>query len=318
MSINLGALNLSEGYLAPSDNQTNTYRVSTEQLKKDWADMKSQSRDLFQLSGQSADAMSKLNVSGQVTRISNYSLDAFFQKDMPSIANKDGSYTIGGATFSKSELEQCRAVMKAAADGIEAGPGKNLNLDYRNYAQMGIAVSSVQSYAASNLTEEQAKVVNKAMQEYNQSLISMEKEYLSEDDYPVSDTNDFSKYYGMKHVLTDGELKAINEMKKELSKITGHAYKPVEKGYTVTIQSATNQKLIQDITDLFSNMDINDETSVSKAMEQYKKLAGAAYKASGLSGNSLNSVLNQDIAGFRNQIKNSNLAANYRSFDQEI
>ena len=136
---------------------------------------------------------------------------------------------------------------------------------------MGIAESSVKAYASKHLTEEQAMVVNKAMQEYNEALIDMEKQLFNDGNYVQSDYEKQSDYYGTLRLLTDGEIEALNKIKEELGRITGRYYEPSVKGATAVVCSATNEKLIGKITDLFKNMDIKDEQSVNAAVEKYKE-----------------------------------------------
>jgi len=325
MAIDLYSLNASEAVLTRPEAKPVSYRLNTDKLKENWENIKNDSKDLMQVSQniigcESALSVEGLKSAGELKRnYCNYSSNVFFQKDMPRITT-NGGYLIGGAEFSKEELEQCRMVMKTAVDGIGCGIGKNTNIDYRNYAQMGIAVSSIKAYANENLTEKQAAVVNKAMQEYNEALIDLEKEMLSERRYVDSDQGAMAQYYGKVEVLDDAAIDSINKMKEEIGKTTGHQFAPTQRGITVRLQSATNKKLIGEITDLFSNMDGKDEKSVQAVMAKYKELVKPAYIASGMSDGygSLTRILNTDIADFRKQISDILLAANYHTTDYRI
>lgn len=319
MAINLFSLNASQATLIKPEGSTPFYKISTDKIK---ADLKANSKDLLQTSNEGVSyentiSLDGLKFDGELKRTySNYSKDVFFRKDMPQVMT-DGGYMVSGVKFSKEELEQCRMVMKAAADGIGNGVG---NIDYENYARMGIAISGVKSFASEKLTEEQAQVVNKAMQEYNEALINAEKEIMSGDDYVDSNYENLSDYYGKAHVFNDGEIEALNNLKKELGRITGREYRPTQKGDTAVVQSATNQKLISEITNLFANADISDEQEMNDVMEKYKALMKPAYTAYGMndSHGSLTRVLNDDVAEFRKQMASITAAAKYQAVSYSV
>lgn len=319
MAINLMALNAKEiTTFTRSQIEPATYRLNTDKIKENWDKLKANSQDLVEIST-SLD-IEGLDISGGLKRTGcNYSLDAFFRTDMPQITT-DGGYQVGGVYFSKEELEQCRMVMKTATDNMTCGIGRNANLDYENYAQMGIAAGTVKKYAAENLTEEQAAVVNKAMQEYNEALVNMEQDMMSDGTYLDSPYEGLNEYYGKVHLLNDSEIEAINNLKKELGKLTGRYYEPTTSGAISVVQTATNKELIGNITDLFSNLDYSDEEAVNKAMEQYKRWMTPAYTAAGMNDlhGSLTRVLNEDVAGFRKQIENVLMASNYHEAEYRV
>ena len=326
MAINLLTLNCTEvTTLVRPQVQPVSYRLDTKKIKENWEQIKSDSKNLVQISKEAGNykgsvPVEEIQSKGELSRTPcNYSSDAFFRKDMPKVTT-DGGYLIGGVMFSKEELEQCRVVMKAAADSIGCGIGKNTNIDYRNYAQMGIAESSVKAYASEHLSEEQAAVVNKAMQEYNEALIDLEKETLRDAGYVKTGYEGLSEYYGMAHELSDGEIEAINKRKEEMSRITGRYYAPSVKGMTAVVQSATNKELIDNVTDLFTNLDVTDEQSVNAAVENYKKLMRPAYIAYGMndSDGSLTRVLNKDAENFRKQISTLLPAIKYHTTDYSV
>lgn len=325
MAINLFTLDKPEATLVRAPIQPVSHRLNTDKIKENWEQLKSESKDLVQISREAASYESSVSLDGlkhvgELDRnYCNYSSDVFFRSNMPQVST-DGNYLIGGVTFSKEELEQCRMVMKAAADSIGCGVGKNTNIDYKNYAQMSIAESSVKAYASEHLSEEQAAVVNKAMQEYNQALIDLEKQTMSDGNYVKSHYEGQSDYYGTARLLTDGEIEALNKVKEELSRITGRYYEPSVKGVTAVVVSATNEELKKEITDLFTDLDVTDEKSVNAAMEKYKELMRPAYIAYGMNDThgSLTKILNQDAANFKIQISNLLLAANYHATDYSI
>lgn len=89
---------------------------------------------------------------------------------MPETANSDGTYTVGGFRFSAEELRRAKDVMRRAAGSVPAGPGKNTNLDHRNYAQMAVAQKAVEACRKEHLGDEQAGVPAAAMRAYSGRL----------------------------------------------------------------------------------------------------------------------------------------------------
>lgn len=327
MAVNLFALNCTEiTTLVRPQIQPTSYRLDQEKIKANWDQIKNQSMDLVQISKEAGTiyennvSLEQIQSMGELKRTEcNYSSNAFFQKNMPQIMT-DGSYLVGGVYFSKEELEQCRVVMKAAAENIDCGMGKGVDIDYNDYAQMGLAVSSVRTYAEEHLTKEQAEVVNKAMQEYNEALIDLEKQAYANRTCVETNYEGVSEYYGKAVVLDDALIDEINRLKEEISRLTGRQFAPTVKGMTAGVQSATNEKLIGEISDLFANTDIEDEESVNAAIETYKELMRPAYLAYGIldSRGALTRRLNEDAEKFRAQIANMLQATRYRATDYTI
>lgn len=325
MAIDLFSLDKQEATLIRPQIQPKTYRLNTDKIKENWEELKSQSKCLGQISKEAASYESSIPAGevknlGELNRnYTNYSSDVFFRKKTPQ-TSADGNYMIGGVNFTKEEMERCRVVMQAAADSIGCGIGKNTNIDYKNYAEMGIAVSAVKTFAEENLTEEQANVLNKAMQEYNQALIDLEQQTFAQGNYVDCTHKGLSDYYGKERVLSDGEIEVLNTLKEEISKITGRYYSPSVSGATAHIASATNEEVIGEVSELFSNMDVKDEESVNKAVTKYTELMKPVYTAYGMNDThgSLSRVLKSDAANFKKQISNILMAINYRETDYSI
>lgn len=325
MAIDLFSLDKQEATLVRPQIQPQSYRLNTDKIKENWEQLKSQSKDLVQVSNKAASYESSVSAEeiknlGELNHnYTNYSSDVFFQKNAPQIST-DGNYMIGGVNFTKEEMDRCRVVMQAAADSIGCGVGKNTNIDYKNYAEMGIAVSAVKTFGVENLTEEQANVLNKAMQEYNQALIDLEQQMFSEENYVDCMHEGLSNYYGKESVLSDGAIEAINKLKEEMTKITGRYYPSSVSGATAHIASATNKEVIGEVSELFSNMDCTDENSIDKVTAKYMEMMKPVYTAYGMNDahGSLSKVLNSDIANFKKQISNILMAMNYHETDYSI
>lgn len=323
MAIDLFSLNATQVTLTRPEIKPAAYRLDKDKFKNDWESLKNNSDNLLQVSKNVIGCESTLSVEGLASagelnrNLCNYSSDVFFQKDMPTITT-NGGYMIGGVMFSREELEQCRMVMKTAADGIGCGIGRNTNIDYKNYAQMGIAVSGVKAFADGNLTEGQAAVVNKAMQEYNEALVALEKETLDSQGFVDSHRGTLSEYYGKEVELDENTINWMNQFKEELRQTTGTHYAPTQKGVRVWIQSATNQKLIDGIMDLFSNVDSSDKDAVDAAIQKYGELIRPAREAYGMRPDGIGRALDEDTADFKKQMSDILLAAGYHATDYRI
>lgn len=285
MSIDILSLHVPEATLIHKNTEPAAYRVDAEKLKQDLqkARENGEIKDLYEASGKSQAEIDKIHSLGAdgVRHICNYSMSVFFSREMPQIANADGSYTIGGVSFAEDELMRVREVMKTAVEGIGLGPGKNINVDYRNYAQMALAENAVNHYAGQTLNKEQQGVVAKAMKEYNAGLMELQDNLLSNGKFTGNNYGELSDYYGLSHVLSEEDAKQLNKMKAELSRLTGRKYQESEAGdVTGMTQIATNKTLTKQITDLFGSVDISDKEALGRAMRTYQDLMRPVYRAS--------------------------------------
>ena len=316
MAIDLTTLNTTEIIPQKVYNSYNSYKADQNKIRENWEEKKASATDLIEESKKNGSYRESASLEGAgVIGITagkgaycNYSLDAFFRKDMPLLSDDNGNFTVGGATFTREELEECRAVMKAAVDGIGCGIGKNTNIDYRNYAEMEIAAGGVRAYASENLTEKQAAVVNKAMKEYNDALIKHEKDMLERAGTIDISGSDVSKYYGKAQPIPKEMLDRIHSF---------NSNSKLNSGDVGTIQSATNEDLISKIRDMFSKLDYSDSSSLDTVSEKYKEYITPAKMSLGVSSANgyLSQALNQDILGFQSLFKNMMNVIRYRSID---
>ena len=316
MAIDLTTLNTTEIIPQKVYNLNNSYKADQNKIRENWEEKKATAIDLIEESKKNGTYRESASLEG--TGVSgltagkgaycNYSLDAFFRKDMPLLSDDNGNFTVGGATFTREELEECRAVMKAAVDGIGCGIGKNSSIDYRNYAEMEIAAGGVRAYASENLTEKQAAVVNKAMKEYNDALIKHEKDTLERAGTIDISGSDVSKYYGKAQPIPKEMLDRIHSF---------NSNSKLNSGDVGTIQFATNEDLISKIRDMFSKLDYSDSSSLDTVSEKYKEYITPAKMSLGVSSANgyLSQALNQDILGFQSLFKNMMNVIRYRSID---
>lgn len=277
MAINILGLNATEATLVKNSSPIRSYRLGNQDEIKNRLNQAKENgevKDLLQLSGVSS---LKINESNLRKTGADYSVDAFFRKDMPKMQNGDGTYSISGVTFTEDELQKARNYMKAAVAELPGGG----TLEYADYAKMAIAENSVNSFAKDNFSKEQQDVIAVAMKEYNAGLEELQEQILSKDNVVSNNYGELSKYYGKSIKMDQAMVENINKLKEELSRITGRAYKKSEVGDAPgIISSATNSELISNIKDTFSNVDFNDKDAVNNAMKKYRELVRPAYDAS--------------------------------------
>lgn len=319
MAIDLTTLNTTEIIPQNTHKTASTYRIDQNKIKENWEEKTASATNLIEESKKNGsyresavlDGSGIGNISAGKGIYCNYSSDAFFRKDMPLLADEKGNYTIGGVKFTREELEECRAVMKAAVDGIGCGIGKNANIDYRNYAEMEIAAGGVRQYAGEKLTEQQAEVVNKAMQEYNDALIKLEKDTLERAGVVKINGSDVSQYYGKAQPISQKAIERAHKLNKN-SKMGNSALG--------TVQSATNDDLINRIRDLFSKIDYSDSASFDSAKDKYKEYITPTKVVLGatLTDGSLPRALDYDVSGLQNMFRNMMNAIRYHSVDYRL
>jgi len=290
---------------AISNTQNNiTNKISAEQVKSDLDTIISDNANLLHQNTEAANVQS-----------ARYLDSPFLSSTLPT-ANADGTYTVDGVLFSKKEFEQCRSVMQAAVSGIETSG----TIDYINYAQMSIAANAVQSFAETNLNEEQTGILTNTIQKYNSAVISAENKLLSNGGYTLSNTGAVSEYYGVQKTYSDVEIKAINDLIDEINRVSGGNKAHVGSDFVSTTASATNQSLIAGISDLFANVDLNNTAAVNGVMEQYKSLMTPVYLASGINNEhgALTRVLNSSTSKLADLINSIAFSVNYQPINISV
>lgn len=231
------------------------------------------------------------------------------------------TYNVDGVSFSNEEMKACKEVVKNA---IAALPTKGSDLDYEDYAAMGIAANMVNAYATEQLTEEQAEVVNKSINDYLDSLVQAEKERHAQSGYSVEatenvgNTGELNKYYAVRQQLSD---EAAESLKSQLT-----SYLPENTRKTLlanleharkngsVVQSASNEQIASTIRALFQNVELRDGNAVNGAFSKYRELVTPAYQANGIENtmnhDSLSHVLEQDINRFSVQLANMKAVLN--------
>ena len=91
-------------------------------------------------------------------------------------ASGNATYKVDGVLFSAEEMTSMR---EALGDVFTSVKRPGYNLDYSDYAKMGIAENVSRSYAEKNLSEEQSEVVMKAISEHMNDVIKSQAGYLN-------------------------------------------------------------------------------------------------------------------------------------------
>lgn len=184
--------------------------------------------------------------------------------------NSDRAFVIDGVGFSGDEMKAVKEVVRSAVKSVGKRAGSNL--DYNDYAQMGIAENQVRAYATENLTEEQAEVVNRTVSGYMNHMIrkEMEASYVIED-----------RYYGKRNVGDD--IAAIKQYTKDmvaksnLPEQTKRVFAAKKADAPVMAISASNAELANLIRSTFANANMKDEVEWKSVFQQYQKWMKPAY-----------------------------------------
>lgn len=225
------------------------------------------------------------------------------------------TYDVNGVKFTNKEMKACKEIVRNA---ISALPTRGSDLDYKDYASMGIASNMVNSYAKDNLTDEQAAVIDKTVQEYLDRLVQAENERYQNSTYSVEinasgDSAELNLYYNRHKKLNQ---QAAESLKNQIANLPSQTRETLlanlesatEKGSAV--QSASNRQLASNVRKLFETVDMRDEDSVQNVLKKYQTLVTPAYRAYGLEdtfqSRSLTDVLKRNVQEFTKQIKNAN------------
>ena len=233
--------------------------------------------------------------------------------------SNDKSYEIDGVAFSSEEVDAVRNVLQNAVSPLLGG---KLYYDYKDYAQMGIAENSVAKYAAENLTEDQAAVVNKSLSGYISGLLDKEEEWINSECYiddteGVGDTGEMNAYYAVRQTtpqwIRDDLAATLAKFNTAAAKYKVYGRNSGSKAVSGNhsaedrsgglIYCASNKELARSVRSLFAETDITDEGRLADVFKEYKDMMNAAYLAVGF-GRTTNDMLKDDTNSFTKQISN--------------
>ncbi len=235
----------------------------------------------------------KASVSFAVEKERDFLLLPNFEIFQNTYENEKSKYVLDGVEFSGTEMAAVKQVVQSAISIVPRG-----NLDYRDYASMGIAQNRICSYGKEHLTKEQADVVNRAVSDYFDKVIEHEPK--------ATETID-GLYYGkrdsgekiqelreyVRNFIATGNLPAY---------VKQHSLSNMGDGSSLVI-SASNQELASSIRTRFAMMDWGNEDEVQSVFKQYREWMHPAYMEmnGGASKAAAEATLNFDIAKYKNQ-----------------
>ncbi|MCI8792306.1 MAG: hypothetical protein HFG38_05795 [Eubacterium sp.] len=283
MSVNITFCNNSYGLLQ-RNSRLNTIGKSMEGKNLD---------ETKKLTGGVIVPRTKASVSFAVEKERDFLLLPNFEIFQNTYENEKSKYVLDGVEFSGTEMAAVKQVVQSAISIVPRG-----NLDYRDYASMGIAQNRICSYGKEHLTKEQADVVNRAVSDYFDKVIEHEPK--------ATETID-GLYYGkrdsgekiqelreyVRNFIATGNLPAY---------VKQHSLSNMGDGSSLVI-SASNQELASSIRTRFAMMDWGNEDEVQSVFKQYREWMHPAYMEmnGGASKAAAEATLNFDIAKYKNQ-----------------
>lgn len=211
--------------------------------------------------------------------------------------NNDRAFVIDGVEFSGDEMKAVKEVVSSAVKSVGKRAGSNL--DYNDYAKMGIAENQVRAYAAENLTEEQAEVVNRTVSSYMNHMIQgeMKSGYVVEDSY-------YGKWDAGDHIAAIKQYTKEMVANSNLPEQTKRVFATKKVDSPVMAISASNADLAKSIRSAFANVNMEDEAEWKSVFQQYQKWMKPAYLEyyAGLS-NEVEERLQRDAKSFEEQFR---------------
>lgn len=192
--------------------------------------------------------------------------------------NEEDTYVIDGVTFTGTEMKQFKDLYNGIASMM---PPLQDDLDYRDYARMGIGISTAKAYAKENMTGEQAEIVEKVIRYYTDKIKYMEDAMLKSMNVK---TDSSKRYYNR---LVD----VADDMKSE------------ETTYAKAVGSASDKGLTKQIMELFANVNLFNANSIQNAINTYKQIIIPAYME--LNGSRYGSEIASDETKLNSWIANA-------------
>ena len=219
------------------------------------------------------------------------------KKDAPDNA----TYKVDGVLFSAEEMTSIR---EALSDVFATVKNPGSNLDYCDYAKMGIAENVVRSYAEKNLSEEQTEVIMKAVSEHMDQVIDGEVK---------ADIVDENLYYGKQYTSEEyqklyrncrqaiKEAAATADFYSEATK-KKFAEMDVDTHTGITV-SASNTKLTNALRSGFANLSFENDDELQTFFKQYQDWMKPAYLEIHGSSQAATQRIASDIALYQKQYK---------------
>lgn len=231
-----------------------------------------------------------------ISYISIHSSSIFFQSKVDLTQDPDDKVQIGKASFSKEEFNLCHDFIQ----NIRSDLSSKSFLDYDDYAKQAVLSNVVADFAKKNLNEDQSQVLNSAMSDYVTSQQLLAQKNCDKKDIQDSSFDEIKKYYGKTATITQEMANEINSSFSNINFKTN-----VKAGTKTVLPQATNEELKNSLTELFSNVDFNDQNQLSGALKQYKELLKPVYTSlnQGIVSDNLEKILEQKSSDLMNMVQ---------------
>ncbi len=185
----------------------------------------------------------------------NHPVSSLYRTEIPINKNAEGAYKIGGVSFAEEEFDAARKLVTGVGSQLKAG-----YLSYRDYAKMEVAQKVVENSAAAGFSEDQAKVIGKAMRDYNNGLVERQNEMLSGRTTRVNNDPESGRYFGVE-VLVPGSVTESGTPRYASTDI------------------ATDRELIKTLRDSIRAVDITGKNAASELKTLYQDIMKPVYAA---------------------------------------
>lgn len=295
--MDLFSLDASPAKLVKSQVKVNYSKLDPEKLRQSVKTL-NESKNLID----SDEVMGKLDTSSNEllkdSKIS-HAATVFFESKLDVCPDEDGNITVMDTKFSKDEFQNCRDLIQSMRSDVKT---KSF-LDYDDYAKQFLMNNIVTTYGKTHLNEEQTKVLTSAVNDYINSQQDLATENSSKE--TISSFSGIKDYYGKSNIISKELASNINESFNKIGLKSN-----IKEGTETVLPQATNEDVINSITSLFSNVDLNDPDELDKALSSYQELLKPVYSTLnvGISDKDLNNL----VQSKSNDLMN--LVNKYRSY----
>ena len=185
----------------------------------------------------------------------NHPVSSLYRTEIPINKNAEGAYKIGGVSFAEEEFTAARELVTDTSSQLKTG-----YLSYRDYAKMEVAQKVVDDRASKGFSAEQAKVISRAMKDYNSSLVEWQNEMLSGRTTRVNNDPESGRYFGVEVLVP----RSVTE-----SGIPRYASTDI----------ATDRELIKTLRDSIGAVDITGKNAASEIKALYQDIMKPVYAA---------------------------------------
>ena len=185
----------------------------------------------------------------------NHPVSSLYRTEIPINKNAEGEYKIGGVSFTEEEFTAARELVTDTSSQLKTG-----YLSYRDYAKMEVAQKVVGERAAKGFSADQAKVISRAMKDYNSSLVERQNEILSGRTTRVNNDPESGRYFGVE-VLVPGSATQSGNARYASNDI------------------ATDRELIKTLRDSIGAVNITGKNAASEIKALYQKIMKPVYAA---------------------------------------